>query len=161
MRTIQLPFREKQRLTILPPWIAVGVIFVMTCFTIYRQEILERPLGHREFSTTGLFVLLGLLILFMIGLANLRMKTKINKKGIKFQFTPFIYHKVKFKEIDNVEVVDFGYVGGWGIHTSPKYGTVYSIKGHTGLAIELKNGEKFCIGTQRAEEIEAILKCQS
>lgn len=49
--------------------------------------------------------------------------------------------------------VNYGFVGGWGIRPWTRYGTVYNTRGQEGLAIELKNGKKFLIGTQNQAEL--------
>jgi len=55
-------------------------------------------------------------------------------------------------------VVDYGFVGGWGVRWWTKFGTVYNVMGRIGLAIELKNGKKLLIGTQKKTEVGAIVK---
>ena len=74
------------------------------------------------------------------------------------QFVPFIKKHVDWNEVKSIKVIDYGFVGGWGIRLGTTFGTVYNIKGKMGLAIELINGKKFLIGTQKAEELQIILK---
>lgn len=62
------------------------------------------------------------------------------------------------KDIKSAKVVNYGFVGGWGIRLWTAYGTVYNIKGNKGLAIELFNGEKFLIGTQKENELKIIVE---
>lgn len=59
-------------------------------------------------------------------------------------------------------LVNYGFVGGWGIRLGTKYGTVYNTKGNKGLFILLNNGKKYCIGTQKEDELREIIKeaCQ-
>ncbi len=71
---------------------------------------------------------------------------------------PVCKKKTKQSEIRNVEVVNYGLVGGWGIRRWTKYGTVYTVKGNKGLAVELLNGKKFLIGTQKENELKEIVK---
>ncbi|MGI9525729.1 MAG: hypothetical protein ACR2MS_01320 [Weeksellaceae bacterium] len=65
--------------------------------------------------------------------------------------------RVDWKEIKKVEIVYYGFVGGRGIRPWTKYGTVYNTKGNNGLAIELKNGDKLLIGTQKELELKSIV----
>ena len=58
----------------------------------------------------------------------------------------------------HAEIVNYEFVGGWGIRLWTKYGTVYNTKGDKGLAIELQNGKKFLIGTQKATELSKIIE---
>ncbi|WP_282032750.1 hypothetical protein [Aequorivita sinensis] len=73
------------------------------------------------------------------------------------RFFPFVKKKVNWKDVKSAEVVNYGFVGGWGIRLGTKYGTVYNIKGNRGLAIELLNGKKFLTGTQKETELREIL----
>lgn len=102
---------------------------------------------------------LGALILFLVSLFFLviRLKTRISEEGIRFRFFPFISRNYSWKKIESAEVVDYGFVGGWGIRLFTAYGTVYNVKGRKGLAVKMKNGKKFCVGTQRPSELQTKL----
>lgn len=102
---------------------------------------------------------LGALILLIIGLLFLfiRLITRVDEEGIKFRFFPFIRRAYQWYEIESAQVVDYGFVGGWGIRLFTSYGTVFNIKGSKGLAVVLKDGKKFCLGTQRPEELQRTL----
>ena len=73
-------------------------------------------------------------------------------------FFPFKKKRVEWNEIKNTKVINYGFVGGWGIRLWTKYGTVYNMKGNKGLAIELKNGKKFLIGTQKETELRNVME---
>lgn len=53
-----------------------------------------------------------------------------------------------------MKVINYGFVGGWGIRLWTKYGTVYNVSGNKGLFIKLKNGKTMVIGTQKSQELE-------
>jgi len=88
----------------------------------------------------------------------MRLKTEIDKTEIRINFFPFVKKRVNWKEIKNAEVVNYRFVGGWGIRLWTKYGTVYNTKGNKGLAIELQNGKKILIGTQKETELKKIVE---
>ena len=106
----------------------------------------------------------GLIIfsMFIFGLIAMfwfmRLKTEIDQNEIRINFFPFIKKRVNWKEIKNAEIVNYGFVGGWGIRLWTKYGTVYNTKGDKGLAIELLNGKKILIGTQKETELRKIVE---
>lgn len=81
----------------------------------------------------------------------------IDSSGIDMRFSPLSSKKVKWSEIDSAEVVDYGFVGGWGVRLGSKYGTVYNVNGSKGLALKLKNGKKFVIGTQKEDELKSVV----
>ena len=84
-------------------------------------------------------------------------KTEINQNKIQMNFFPFVKKQVIWKEVKSAEIVNYGFVGGWGIRFGTKFGTVYNTRGNKGLAIELINGEKFLIGTQKETELNKIV----
>lgn len=102
---------------------------------------------------------LGALILLVISLLFLfmRLNTRVDTEGIKFNFFPFVKRDYRWHEITSAKVVDYGFVGGWGIRLFTSYGTIYNVKGSKGLAVQLKNGKKFCLGTQKPEELKNSL----
>ncbi|MCY2688554.1 hypothetical protein [Salinimicrobium sp. TH3] len=102
---------------------------------------------------------LGALILLVVSLLFLvmRLVTQVDKEGIRYRFFPFIKRRYQWHEIASAKVVDYGFVGGWGIRLFTSYGTIYNVKGSKGLAVELKDGKKFCLGTQKPEELQNIL----
>lgn len=87
----------------------------------------------------------------------IRLETNITKESIAFRFFPFVKRNYSFNEIETYKVIDYGFVGGWGIRYTMKYGTVYNTKGTKGLFIKLKGGKTIVIGTQKPEELQKIL----
>lgn len=104
-------------------------------------------------SNLGPIILITVSLLFLF----MRLDTRVDARGISFKFFPFVKKEFVWSEISSARVVDYGFVGGWGIRLYTSYGTVYNVKGSKGLAIELKDGKKFCLGTQRPEELQNIL----
>ena len=102
---------------------------------------------------------LGALIILVISLLFLfmRLSTQVDEEGIRFRFFPFVKRDYKWNEIASARLVDYGFVGGWGIRLFTSYGTIYNVKGSKGLAVELKDGKKFCLGTQKPEELQQAL----
>ncbi len=125
---------------------------------IYKQIIMGEPFGGNPMSNTGL-VVFAVFIFSLVGLLILiKLKTTIDTNKIEMNFFPFVRRTIKWTEIKKAEVVNYGFVGGWGIRLWTQYGTVYNIKGNKGLAIELLNGKKYLIGTQKETEMNEIVK---
>ena len=87
-----------------------------------------------------------------------RLRTEITDEKIDMKFFPFSNKTIPWSEVKSAEVLDYGFVGGWGVRIGTKYGTVYNTSGKIGLALELKSGKKICIGTQRGEELKLFLE---
>ncbi|MBT8205578.1 MAG: hypothetical protein KJO20_09410, partial [Eudoraea sp.] len=97
----------------------------------------------------------GALVYFIYAI---KLKTWIHPDAIQVSFPPFFRNKrFPISEIASAEVVTYGFVG-YGLRISLKYGTVYNIKGNKGLAIIMKDGKKYLIGTQHPAQVDEIIK---
>ena len=109
--------------------------------------------------TRDLFVLNsilgGVILLFWI----MKLKTQIDKLGIKFTYVPFYKRAIAWSEITSLQLIKYGFVG-YGIRFFTGHGTIFNTKGNKGLAITLKNGKRLVIGTQKPEEIERFIENQ-
>jgi hypothetical protein len=94
----------------------------------------------------------------------MRLQTRIDEDGIYVQFRPFHFRPLFFpwEKIDRANVRTYsplGEYGGWGLRYGFSKGRAYNVWGSKGLQLELADGKKVLIGTQRAEELEnALLK---
>lgn len=140
-------FKEEQKFTQWWLWLILIAVTVIPVYGIYNQIILGQVFGNKPMPDTVLIVSaiipFGILVLFWL----FRLKTEINSKEIRISFFPLTTRTVEWKDVKSAQVLDYGFVGGWGIRLFAKYGTVYNIKGNKGLALELKNGKKCLVGT--------------
>lgn len=151
-------FKEEQKFTQWWLWLILIPVGILPIFGIYKQLILGDKFGDKPMSDLEL-VIFTLFVFSLIGFFFImKLKTSIDKNGIQMSFFPFVRKKVNWNEIKNTEVVNYGFVGGWGIRLWTKYGTVYNMKGNKGLAIELNNGKKFLIGTQKETELKKFME---
>lgn len=155
---MKIEFKEEQKFTQWWLWLILIGIGILPILGIYKQLILGEKLGNKTLSDLGLIIfcvfIFGLIAMFWV----MRLKTEIDQNEIRMNFFPFVKKRVNWNEIKNIEIVNYGFVGGWGIRFSIKYGTVYNTKGNEGLAIELLNGKKFLIGTQKKAELNEIVE---
>jgi hypothetical protein len=143
---MKVKFTEIQKFT---QWWLWLIILAHSSFIVW-QLISNR--------SSSLIVTLFFNALIIALFLTLKLKTEINKQGIKMIFFPFVNKVIIWDEIKSIKVLDYGFVGGWGIRLWTKYGTVYNVNGEKGLAIELKSGKKFAIGTQNESELKTVLK---
>jgi hypothetical protein len=77
---------------------------------------------------------------------------------LRWRFGPgVIAKKVPLAEITSVNVVRTNFLEGWGIHWS-RYGWLYNVEGQEAVAITLRNGKKFALGTDEPEALRAIIQ---
>lgn len=151
-------FKEEQKFNQRWLWLILILMGVLPLIGIYKQLILGEKLGDNPMSDISLLIF-SIIMFSLVGLfLIMKLKTSIDKNGINMHFFPFIKKSVDWQQIKNVKVVNYGFVGGWGIRLWTKYGTVYNVKGDKGLEIVLKSGKKFLIGTQKETELSTIIE---
>lgn len=133
--------------------IIVSVVILAVQFSVFFSSSVEASGFGFYFSLFNVFLVIGLIGLFAV----MKLKTSIDKEKISMEFFPFVKKEVAWRDIRKAEVLDYGFVGGWGIRLWTKYGTVYNTKGSKGLFIQLKDDKKFLIGTQKPDEMAGFI----
>jgi hypothetical protein len=158
MKKEDIEFREVQRFTQWWLWVILSGIGVIPIFGIYKQLIQGEKFGNNPMPDIGL-IIFSILIFALLALFWLmQLKTVIDRHAIRMSLFPFVRKTIRWNDIRVAEVVNYGFVGGWGIRLGTKYGTVYNMKGNIGLSIILNSGKKFCIGTQKEAELREFIK---
>src|SRR5580765_1380702 len=102
-----------------------------------------------------LLLLAGFLI-FMAWLFH-SLTIEINEGELRWRFGPgWIRCHVSLNEIASARVVRTNVLEGWGIHLS-RFGWLYNVAGFGAVAIVLKNGKQFCLGSDEPEALAAQL----
>lgn len=139
-------------------WVILAGIGLVPLYGIYVQLVQGKEFGNEPMPDYMLvlltFFIFGLLIFFRL----VELKTEIDRIGIRMRFRPFLKREYRWDEISSARMVNYGFQGGWGIRIGTKYGTLYNISGNKGLAIELKSGKKFCIGTRKEDELGSVVE---
>lgn len=151
-------FTETQRFNQWWIWLIILATSVVPFLGIYKQIIHKEPFGDNPMSNEGLIITAVIPMLFILLFLLIRLETTITQKELSFQFFPFVKRNYSFEDIETLKVINYGFVGGWGIRFTMKYGTVYNTRGNKGLFIKLKNEKTLVIGTQKPEELEKIIK---
>jgi hypothetical protein len=138
-------FIETQKFT---QWWIWLVLVVLSAIPLYNFAYVGFSEG---LMTSPIFLFVILFCLF-------KLATKIDEKEIKIVFFPLVWKTMQWADIKTVRLFDYGFVGGWGIRFWTKYGTVYNTSGSKGLLVELQDGKKIVVGTQKEEALKLFLK---
>ena len=156
-------FKEEQRFT--QSWlIALLGISVIAPIIMITKEYLEdnSSMTTNEFILTLVAIIVSLSLIFFF-----KLTTRIDENGIHYQFFPFHFslRNIKWSEIEkaNVRTYDpIGEYGGWGLKGgalwNKKSGKAVNVSGDIGIQLELKNGKKLLIGTQKENEAKSVLE---
>lgn len=150
-------FKEEQRFSQWWLWIIIIGLGNIPIFGIYKQFILGEKFGNNPMSDLGLIIfsifIFGIIILFLF----MRLKTEITNNKIHLSFFPFVKKDILWTNVKSAKVIKYGFVG-YGIRIGMSHGTIYNTSGNKGLSLELFNGKKYLIGTQKEKELQSVLK---
>lgn len=149
-------FVEIQRFTQWWLWLIILGLVGLPLYGIYRQIIQDTPWGSAPMPDWGLFLFLAFMLLFALFFLTVYLRTEIDPKGIRVRLSPIDTKVFGWEEIERLELIEYRFVG-YGMRLFTRYGTVYNISGNQGLAIHLKDGGRFLIGTQHPDRIATVL----
>src|SRR5690554_6081839 len=117
---MKIEFKEEQRFTQWWLWLVLIAVAVFPLLDIGRNLYLQEELDDQSFSNLGLIVyyaiVLGVIALFIFT----RLKTEIDHQEIRMNFFPFLKKRVSWQKVKSAKVVNYGFVGGWGIRWGTK-----------------------------------------
>jgi len=155
---METEFKETQRFSQWWLWLLLLSILIYEYYGAYKQIYMGEAFGDNPMPDSSLMIPVAVVTAVVLLFLFVKLTTTIDASGIKMYFFPFKKKKISWDEVKNVTVLNYGFVGGWGVRLWTKYGTVYNIKGNKGLFVELKNGNKFLIGTQKEEELAKVIE---
>jgi len=151
-------FKEEQRFT--QTWlIVIIVISLIVPLAIILKEI-------DKLSTSEIIISIGTIILASGLIFLFKLSTRIDEKGIHYKFFPFHlkFKTVVWNDIENAYIRTYDAIseyGGWGIRGGALWykakGKAINISGNIGIQLELKDGKKLLIGTNKKEQAQDVL----
>lgn len=152
----KIEFKEKQKFTQWWIWLILIGLGAIAVYGFIQQIVFGVEFGNKPMSHVGIIIFTLFVFGFIYFNWYMTLITEITNGGIKMRFVPFVKKEIQWSELKSAKVVDYGFVG-YGIRLGSKYGTVYNMNGNKGLAIELNNGKKFVIGTQKEMELKNVV----
>lgn len=105
-------------------------------------------------------LIVGVPILLFAGWLFHSLTIEIDDDELRWSFGPgWIRKSVPLTEVSSATPVRTNTLEGWGIHYS-RFGWLYNVSGFDAVAIQLKNGRKFALGTDEPGELAARLKVE-
>ena len=124
-------------------WSLVAIILIASGFA---------GLSHREIPLVVSIILLVCLVLFY------KLRITIEDETLCASFGPGIIRKrVRLAEIVGCEPIRIRWWYGWGIHLTP-FGWLYNVSGLDAVAITLRAGRKFALGTDDPHGLTAAIR---
>lgn len=153
-------FKETQRFQ---NWGVLGLLAVLTLGTTIR---LGASIISGAESQSHNIILGGLLLVSLLAILayfiKVRMKVKVNEKGIKYSIYPWQSNKQKisWEEVKNYEIVDLpqqAALSGWAVQYG-MHSRGWNMGSNRGLHLELRNGECYFLSIKNLDELEDTLE---
>ena len=155
-------FKEEQRFNQL--WLILLILVsVLVPLGIILGMYIKDP---TSFSVEELVLILGITMLAPGIIFLFKLYTRVDEKGIHYKFFPFhwSYKIVEWHDVKKAYVRKYDAIseyGGWGFKGGALWnkskGKAINVSGDVGVQLELKNGKKLLIGTQKRKEVENVL----
>ena len=156
-------FSEQQKFKQWWIWLLLLGLNGILIYGIYQQFYKGISFGDNPTSNTGLLIGLGGMVFVTLLFFILKLQTIIKNDGIYVRFFPFqiAYRKYTWDKLTKIYVRKYSPImeyGGWGIRLGLfGKGNALNISGNKGLQLEIVNKSNLLIGTQKPEEIKAVL----
>ena len=156
-------YREIQHFRQLWVWVLLLFISVLCIYGAVQQLIMGKPFGNNPASDSMLVVITVIFGFgFPVFMYKINLTTEVHEDGLYFRFFPL---HLSFRQIGLEDIAEFNVekyraiidYGGWGIKYGRK-GQAYNVSGNRGVQLQLSNGKRILIGSQRAEELAEALK---
>lgn len=103
-------------------------------------------------------LLVAVPVLAIVGWLFHSLTIEISEGELRWRFGPGLIRKsVLLDQILSAEPVRTNIIEGWGIHLS-RFGWLYNVSGYDAVAIRMKNGQHFALGTDEPAALAACLK---
>ena len=104
-------------------------------------------------AIVSILVIVGAQLLIEV----IRLVVEIRPEEIKVGLRPYHWRHIPRADIESAKIIDYGFIGGYGIRYTSTYGTVYNARGRTGVQLELVSGKRVVIGIQDELKAHAAL----
>jgi len=163
-------FEEEQQFRQIWIWIIMLssslLMLAILGFGLYQQLYLGKPFGNKPMSNEGLVIVTCLASLVIIGIPVLFYKmtlaVRVDSQYLYINFLPLRRKQILLRDIARWEARTYRPLrdfGGWGLKYSFKEKCwAYNVSGDRGVQLELTNGKRLLIGSQRAEALAEAIK---
>jgi hypothetical protein len=133
-------------------YLIICILFAATVVVTMTGIVAPSHRGVLLIDATIEFILLTCVIVFS------KLTIKIDEQTLQACFgIGLICKKVPLTEIIGCEPIRIRWWYGWGIHLTP-YGWLYNVSGFDAVAITLRNGRRFALGSDDADGLVTAIR---
>lgn len=150
-------------------WAIIGpldlAVLALFGYGLVKQLIFGRPWGNHPMPDWLLLVFSAVMFVLILGVTwflwRLCLKVTIDRTHLRIRFSPLVKRDIPMDMIVRHEPRTYAPIreyGGWGVRRGfSKRGMAYNVSGNRGVQLELADGQRILIGSQRPEELDRAL----
>lgn len=129
-----------------------------------EQIIRGKPLGQNpapDWLVWLIWLLVGIGLPLLFGRVSLVLDVTADQ--VRIRYRPFSRRVIPLDDIARVQARTYNAVkeyGGWGIKGWSKEKMAYNVSGNRGVELTLKDGRRVMLGSQRADELAAVIDAE-
>jgi hypothetical protein len=155
-------FTEKQYFRQTWLWVPVVLLVGLSWYGFIQQVVYRKPFGAHPAPDGVLVVIWAVFGLgFPIFFLSFGLTTELREDGLQIRFSPFYRRFIGLQDIQSFTVKEYHPLkdyGGWGVKWSSKHGMAYNVSGNRGVQLELRDGTRVLIGSQKPELLANALE---
>ncbi len=106
------------------------------------------------FAMIGIFIhglIVGMIAFFIVAYFFRSITIEISDTEMTWYFGSGLPRKsVPLSEVVSAEAIRTSFFNGWGIHYTPR-GWLYNVSGYGAVCVTLRNGKRYCLGSDEPE----------
>jgi hypothetical protein len=159
-------FSEEQRFRQLWIQLLMWAILLLTWGGALRILTNWLRAGWSSINTSEILSACSLLVggaILPVIMLLMRLNVSVREDGIHLQFWPLTSRRIGYDQIARCYARSYRPIleyAGWGIKWTPGWGWAYNVRGHDGVQLELTDGKRILIGSQRSEELAGAINSQ-
>jgi len=151
-------YREVQRFRQPWLWLLIAAVSGVSIWSFVQQIIMDKPFGQNPAPDVGVVIIA---VIFGLAFPSLfyaiNLTTEVRSDGLYVRFFPFHlkFRRIAAESLTRYEVQTYRPIrdyGGWGIRYG-RGGKAYNVSGNCGVMLELSDGGRLLIGSQKPEEL--------
>ncbi|MFT4838727.1 MAG: hypothetical protein ACJAWA_000171 [Nonlabens sp.] len=139
-------FQETQKFGQWWLWMTIPCLLLIPAFFFNRLESFVDQWTIDKIITSVLVV--GILVLFLAS----KMTTNIADEKIRVSFFSSFKREFFWDGLQQAQIIDYLFIGVWGIRIGTSYGTIYNLSGCKRIHIKTVD-KQYVIGTQKEKEL--------
>jgi hypothetical protein len=154
-------FEEEQSFSQFWFWLTLGASLLIMVLAFGPRYLAGEPVPVEALVASAAIIGVMMLLVAVL-LLGMKMRVTVDDRQLQVRFSPFVDRAICLDDIRSWEARTYQPIveyGGWGIRCGMfGKGQAYNARGNRGVQLELADGARLLLGSQRAEELADAIR---